>query len=137
MPKTVAMNHRNRTTGKALVGLGIAGVATMALVFARREVEGPSMLPTLQPGDRLLLRRRRRSGHLAPGTLVAFVDPRPGEARLVVKRVVDVEGDAVRVLGDNPAASTDSRTYGPVPKGAIPWVVLRRYARAQGDQTRA
>ncbi len=137
MPKTVAMNRRNRTTGRALLGLGIAGVATTAFVFARREVEGPSMLPTLQPGDRVLLRRRRRSGHLAPGTLVAFVDPRPGESRLVVKRVVDVEGDAVRVLGDNPAASTDSRAYGPVSKRGIRWVVVRRYARAQGDQARA
>jgi len=95
------------------------------------------MLPTLQPGDRILLRRRRRSGHLAPGTLVAFVDPRPGESRLVVKRVVAVEGDAVRVLGDNPAASTDSRTYGSLPKVDITWVVVRRYGRAQGGEARA
>ena len=131
------MNRRNRTTGRALAGLSVAGFAAVALGFARREVEGISMLPTLQPGDRILLRRRRRSGHLAPGTLVAFVDPRPGESRLVVKRVVAVEGDAVRVLGDNPAASTDSRTYGSLPKVDITWVVVRRYGRAQGGEARA
>jgi nickel-type superoxide dismutase maturation protease len=115
-----------------LGGLAMAAAALGTALFglARREVEGSSMLPTLQPGDRVLLRRRRRRGHLAPGTLVAFMDPRSGEARLVIKRVAEVQGDVVRVLGDNPAASTDSRTYGPVDRSAIGWVVLRRYGRS-------
>jgi nickel-type superoxide dismutase maturation protease len=115
---------------RVLVAAGVTSVGASFVVFARREVEGLSMLPTLQPGDRVLLRRRRRRGHLAPGTLVAFVDPRPGETRLVVKRVVAVDGDQVRVLGDNPSASTDSRTYGPLDRVSIPWIVLRRYGHA-------
>ena len=89
------------------------------------------MLPTLQSGDRLLLRRRRRFGHLAPGTVVAFADPRPGQHQLMVKRVTQIDGTAVTVLGDNPAASTDSRTFGPIDRASIPWVVVRRYRRAE------
>ena len=90
------------------------------------------MQPTLGPGDRLLLRRRRPSSHLAPGTVVALIDPRPGESRLLLKRVAAVEGSSVTLLGDNPAASTDSRSFGPVEARQISWVVLRRYRRASG-----
>jgi nickel-type superoxide dismutase maturation protease len=89
------------------------------------------MLPTLQSGDHLLLRRRRRRAHLALGTLVAFADPRPGPSRLLVKRVIEVDDGLVTLHGDNPSASTDSRHFGPVDQRDIPWVVLRRYRRAE------
>jgi nickel-type superoxide dismutase maturation protease len=77
------------------------------------------MIPTLLPGDRLLVVGRR----FATGDLVALRDPRePG--RVIVKRVVSVDATAgaVVVAGDNPAASTDSRQFGPVP----PELVLGR-----------
>ena len=82
----------------------------------RVTVRGESMRPGLEPGDRLvvvgLLRGR-------PGDVVAVVDPRTDRrtgGRVLVKRVAAVDpGDGrVTVLGDNPGASTDSRTFGPV-----------------------
>ena len=81
------------------------------------------MSPTLRPGDRLLLVRARRVGI---GDVVAVADPRaPG--RLLVKRVGSVDGRAVTVLGDNAAASTDSRHFGPVPVAALLGRAFYRY----------
>jgi len=45
----------------------------------------------------------------------------------VVKRVADVSGGTVVVRGDNPDASTDSRTFGPVPAASIGGRVVYRY----------
>jgi hypothetical protein len=55
--------------------------------------------------------RSRRAG---PGTLVVVRDPRL-PSRLLVKRVAEVGPAGHVVAGDNPAASTDSRSFGPVP----------------------
>jgi nickel-type superoxide dismutase maturation protease len=79
----------------------------------RMVVSGVSMAPTLYPGDQLLLVRTR---HARAGDLVVVRDPRE-PSREMVKRLVRVtdEGDLV-VAGDNPEMSTDSRTYGPVPR---------------------
>jgi nickel-type superoxide dismutase maturation protease len=123
------MNGTRRARRIALLGLVALGVVG-AWGFDRCEVDGASMLPTFQPGDRLLLHRRRPGAPLKVGALVAFDDPRPGETRLLVKRVAAVAGNTVTVLGDNPAASTDSRTFGPIPLEAITWAVTRRYGRS-------
>jgi type IV secretory pathway protease TraF len=36
-----------------------------------------------------------------------------------IKRIVNVKQDEIYVLGDNPAASTDSRVFGWLPKSCI------------------
>jgi nickel-type superoxide dismutase maturation protease len=101
-------------------------LAGLALVWRVRrfEVAGGSMLPTLQPGDRLLLVRTRRAG---AGDLVVVPDPRrPG--RLVVKRVAAVSpGGELTLAGDNPAASTDSRVFGDVRPADLRGRVVYRY----------
>ena len=48
-----------------------------------------------------------------PGDLVLVPDPRE-PSRLLVKRVGEVHGDELFVVGDEAAASTDSRAFGPV-----------------------
>jgi len=83
--------------------------------LGRVEVTGDSMRPALLPGDRLLV---LRGGPIPHGDVVAVADPRQ-PARTVVKRVADRRGTAVTVLGDNPEASTDSRTFGPVPSSTL------------------
>jgi nickel-type superoxide dismutase maturation protease len=98
------------------------------LPFLRLQVAGQSMVPTLLPGDRVVV--LRGLGPLRPaihvGDLVALVDPRaPG--RTIVKRVAGTEGNRVVVRGDNEAASTDSRHFGPVDSGAIRGRVIYRY----------
>jgi nickel-type superoxide dismutase maturation protease len=86
------------------------------------------MVPALLPGDHVVvvrglgpLRTRIRAGDL-----VALVDPRePG--RVMVKRVAGFEAGQVVVRGDNEAASTDSRHFGPVSPGGIRGRVVYRY----------
>jgi nickel-type superoxide dismutase maturation protease len=82
------------------------------------------MAPALQPGDRLLLRPPNR---LRGGDIVAFADPRDA-TRTMIKRVRIVGDAGVEVRGDNPAASTDSRTFGPVARRAIIGRTVYRYA---------
>ena len=79
------------------------------------------MRPTLVPGDRVLAVRARSA---RPGALVMVRDPRL-PSRLLVKRVVQAGPDGHTVAGDNPLASTDSRTFGPV--GALWGRVVFRY----------
>ena len=78
-------------------------------------VEGPSMLPTLRPGDCLLVRRPRRVR--AGQVVVARFPSRPD--LLVVKRAVRREGELWHVEGDNPAVTDDSRRYGPAQVVAV------------------
>lgn len=86
------------------------------------------MRPTLEPGDRVLVVRLPRWARLVPGVVVAVTDPRAPE-RLLVKRVAAVRTDGgVVVHGDNAAASTDSRTFGPVPRGSVWGIAWCRYA---------
>ena len=80
------------------------------------------MRPTLLPGDRVVAVRCRRP---QPGDLVVLPDPRL-PARTLVKRVDAVGPGGVTVVGDAPDASTDSRTFGPVP--AVWGRAVYRYA---------
>src|SRR3954451_2426021 len=102
------------------------GAAPMTHRPLRRVVvHGDSMRPALEAGDRLLVARFLRP---RPGDVVAVVDPRDGD-RVMVKRVASVDRDdrRVTIVGDNPAASTDSRTFGPVDPGLVLGRVIYRY----------
>ena len=105
-----------------LAAAALAG-ASLARRLDRVEVRGDSMRPVLEPGDRLVVLRGRS---VRRGELVALPDPRAA-GRLVVKRAADVSAAGVTVLGDNAAASTDSRHYGPVPAGSVRGRVVYRY----------
>ncbi|HEY3210510.1 MAG TPA: nickel-type superoxide dismutase maturation protease [Actinomycetota bacterium] len=113
------------------------GVAAMLVWWRWRpfpvEVEGESMAPALEPGDYLVAVRAKV---IQAGSLVVVELPhRPGYE--MVKRVAGVPGDQIAdltmgpdeywVLGDNEEGSTDSRTFGPVPREAIHGQVVLRY----------
>ncbi|WP_326822960.1 S26 family signal peptidase [Streptosporangium sp. NBC_01756] len=118
-------------------------------------VDGTSMMPTLTDGDRVLVRRRRLD-QLSRGDVVVLEPPldpsgryMPGPSgpdgrRWNIKRVAALPGDpvpagvtagagvalvpsgAMVVLGDNPAASVDSRQRGFFPADQMLGVALRR-----------
>jgi nickel-type superoxide dismutase maturation protease len=99
----------------------LAGLAAARLRPFRVEARGDSMRPTLEPGDWCLA---TAGGPLKKGDVVVVEHPeRPGLE--VVKRVTGAPGEEGLgfgewfVEGDNAAASTDSRTFGPVPRDAI------------------
>lgn len=96
--------------------------------FFPLRVEGDSMRPHLPPGARVVASPLARQV-LRVGMVVVAVRPDRPEME-VVKRIGDGGGLGPQeyfLLGDNPAASTDSRHFGPVRRDAIRAVVHWRY----------
>jgi hypothetical protein len=79
------------------------------------------MAPALLPGDRLLVLRARPR----VGDVVIARDPRD-RGRELVKRVARLGTDGVELRGDNPAFSTDARTFGAVDRDAVGWRAIAR-----------
>jgi signal peptidase I len=121
------------TVGAAVVLL--AGILMLRHVFIVVHVVGMSMCPSLQPGDRVIVRRGAR-GRLRAGDVVVLRAPfdvgpsRRGGGHWMIKRVSSLAGDPVPatvrdaamgavvvpggtvvVLSDNPGG-TDSRRWG-------------------------
>lgn len=103
------MTRRGRTTAattalvSAASGAVIAAVALARLVsqrYLRVAVAGESMTPALLPEDFLVLRAGPPRPEHAFGRIVAVHDPRPeGNGRLLLKRVVGLPGESLRVGG--------------------------------------
>ncbi len=90
--------------------------------LARRvTVEGHSMTPTYEPGERVTALRRWRPVRV--GDVVVFRDPR-NETRWLLKRCVAKSGSLLDLRGDNPDASTDSRDFGLVSGRAVSFIVV-------------
>ena len=106
----------------------------LAFLLARRAVvRGPSMYPTLAPGEYVLFDRLAyRRGAPQRGDVVLATDPREPRRR-IIKRIAGGPGEQVTVgertwtlgegewllLGDAPEQSTDSRDFGPVGRESI------------------
>lgn len=133
-----------------------AGLAALRLRLVVVSVTGSSMVPTLCSGDRVLARRvpatRIRTGDIivlrVAGPCRAGDPGGERHAPWLVKRVAAGPGEPMPpalpswargsgvvepgtfvVLGDNPAASRDSRHFGAVPAARILGVVVRRLGR--------
>jgi signal peptidase I len=120
------------------LALGAALAAAFILVlrycYLSVQVVGTSMMPTLQPGERILVRRTALAKlHRGQIVVLANPSPDPGDPPWLVKRLAALPGDPVPrdavpalrdvdekvvppnqlvVLGDNDRASHDSRTVG-------------------------
>ncbi|MEW1636110.1 nickel-type superoxide dismutase maturation protease [Streptomyces sp. NPDC093801] len=80
--------------------------------FGITEVSGPSMVPTLLHGDRMVV---RYGALVRPGDVVVFRHPLQQDL-LVVKRAAERRPGGWWMLGDNPFNETgDSTDYGAVP----------------------
>ena len=86
----------------------MTGVRDALLPWQLIRVVGPSMLPTLRPGDRLLVRHGART---RPGDVVLARLPDLPD-RLVVKRAVRPLDGGWWLVSDNAAVGSDSRTHG-------------------------
>jgi hypothetical protein len=96
--------------------------------FGFYRVAGDSMRPTLDPGD--LLVGRRWLGLKPPRlgrVVVARIDGRPLVKRVAAASVCAAASErGLTLLGDNPAASTDSRHFGPAPLADAEAIILFR-----------
>jgi signal peptidase I len=102
------------------------------------QVSGPSMLPTLRDGDRVLVRRVPGSA-VRTGQIVVLAGP--GSLGLLIKRVAAVPGEptpryvpgapavvpdgTLVLLSDNRLGGVDSRTVGLFPTAGLAGVVRR------------
>ncbi|KAH8106111.1 LexA/Signal peptidase [Cristinia sonorae] len=126
----------SRWTLSTLIWLPI-GITFTELFFTIRTVSGRSMQPTLNP-DSSLSRDVvvfSRIGQLNREDVIALSSP--SDQKLIVKRLVALEGDRVKTLppypdhevvipeghawveGDEPFKSEDSNYFGPVPLGLV------------------
>ncbi|MGI5128075.1 S26 family signal peptidase [Pseudonocardia sp. CA-107938] len=140
---------RARAVFACVVTLSVAvGLWWLRRTWVLVTVEGPSMEPTLHDGDRLAVRRGRRTA-VSAGDVVVIERPMSGvlspvsaEHRYVIKRVGAVAGEPVPpgipvpdrvvppgklvLLGDNSAASFDSRAVGYFATSDLLGSVVRR-----------
>ncbi|MDB5185966.1 MAG: signal peptidase [Candidatus Saccharibacteria bacterium] len=78
-----------------------------------RTVHGHSMLPVLPPDTYVW--GIRWFPNLRINDVVIFEH----NGREKIKRISDIQGDQIYVLGDHPDESTDSRHFGWIPKGCV------------------
>ena len=93
------------------------------------------MQPTLEPGDRVLVRRLGRKLSPSLGSVVVTWHPQRSKLRLI-KRLKSVEETGLWLLGDNPTESTDSRQLGAVPTNLLIGEVVARLPRVESEQGR-
>ena len=93
------------------------------------------MQPTLEPGDRVLVRRLGRKPAPSLESVVVTWHPQRNKLRLI-KRLKSVEETGLWLLGDNPAESTDSRQLGAVPSNLLIGEVVGRLPRGESEQSR-
>ena len=101
------MGYRLLSTIRSPISpIAAAGLQDLLLLFCGRrlllKVEGESMRPTLNPDDRVLVRRTTADPDIPPlgAVVVAWHPSRPG-LRLI-KRLQSVGQDGMILLGDNP-----------------------------------
>jgi signal peptidase I len=83
------------------------------------QITGHSMEPNFKKGDRVLA---VGVFSLKKGDVVVFQK----DSKYFVKRVVTIVGDNVKVLGDNPEDSFDSRNFGEIKKNVIIGKVIKK-----------
>lgn len=90
------------------------------------------MLPLLRAGEFVLVDPAAYRG-AAPrlDDIIVFRDPRQPETIAVKRAIYCTEAGACYVLGDNPTASADSRTFGPVAPELILGRVICRFGRSR------
>lgn len=78
------------------------------------------MLPGLQPGDEVLVNSQAYAkARPSPGDIVVAQHPYRSDLRLIKRVVGELDHETYILQGDNPAESSDSRSFGAVPLASI------------------
>ncbi|HMS22308.1 MAG TPA: signal peptidase I [Candidatus Levybacteria bacterium] len=84
------------------------------------KITGHSMEPTIKNGDSVLA---VGMFSIKKGDVIVFQN----DSKYFVKRVAAIIGDKVKVLGDNPEDSFDSRNFGEIEKDVIIGKVIKKF----------
>ena len=136
----------------AVAAAGLAGIVRLRRTFVLVTIEGSSMRPLFNTGDRVLVRRAELH-EIDREQVVVLQPPASGPARVdagprwMIKRAVALPGDtvpdeflaavdgdegtvvpdgALLVVGDNSGSSVDSRTFGYVASECVLGIALQR-----------
>ena len=102
--------------------------------FAIFKVEGESMLPEFRPGDFVIVYQWASLwGKPRLRDTIVFCDPR-ANSRILIKRIVRIRTDNAEVAGDNKQNSTDSRTFGGVPRSLFLGKALLRIGKNKAEK---
>ncbi|WP_083977484.1 nickel-type superoxide dismutase maturation protease [Kitasatospora azatica] len=112
------MRLRDADTGTEPVQSTAGGL----LPFGLMDVDGPSMVPTLYHGDKVVVRYGAR---VRPGAVVLVRHPMRQDL-LVVKRAAELRPKGWWLLSDNQFLGNDSRDFGAVPTELVLGRVLLR-----------
>lgn len=96
----------------------------LPIPLTRVAVAGDSMRPTLHPGDWLVVAHRLP---IRVGRIVVAQRPDRPDLLIIKRARRQLDDRTWWVEGDNPTASDDSRTFGPVDRSLIRGVVVARY----------
>jgi nickel-type superoxide dismutase maturation protease len=128
------MPERAREAGGDGTWDGGAGPRGLLKRIGLADVYNPSMVPTLRPGDRLVV---RYGSAVRPGAVVVLRHPFQHDL-LIVKRAVERRPGGWWVVGDNPQVRNDSREFGPVPDDLLvarAWLRLRPRRENAGQRS--
>jgi len=84
--------------------IGIAILTTIFIttfVFSSAEVKGQSMSPTLEEGDRLIIKKYEvvlNTEDYKRGDLIVFESPSENDDQYYIKRVIGLPGDKINIL---------------------------------------
>ncbi|MGI5470832.1 nickel-type superoxide dismutase maturation protease [Streptomyces sp. CA-132043] len=118
MPEQVHERWPDQGQGQGREGRG--PLRTIGLA----EVYNPSMVPTLHPGDQLVV---KYGAVVRPGDVIVLKHPFRQDL-LIVKRAVERRDGGWWVQGDNPYVANDSREFGTVPDELV---VARAWLRVR------
>lgn len=88
------------------------------MLLSRFRVVGHSMIPSLLPGDEILISSIPFL-FSSPKTSDVILIKDPTSEKRVIKRVARVKNNTYFVLGDNKTDSKDSNSYGWIPKKRV------------------
>lgn len=117
-PRTRTGKSPLREYLETIIGAAILAVLIMTFVARAFTVDGPSMLPTLEHGQRLLVDRLTyRFTDPGRGDIIVFRYP-ANPRHHFIKRIIGVPGDEVRIVGGvvyvNGVRLEDDYTNGPM-----------------------
>jgi nickel-type superoxide dismutase maturation protease len=88
------------------------------------KISGNSMYPTFSASDIIFVNRLAYVFvHPQLNDIIALHDPRDG--KVLIKRIIKIEGKGYFVQGDNKNSSTDSRVFGMIGRRDIIGKVIR------------
>lgn len=93
------MSKENLSIIKTIIIAIVIGLLIRNFVFTIASVNGKSMYPTLNHGDKLFCLSYKKYGKVKRGDIVVVSPPIKGERRKFIKRVIGLPGETIKFEG--------------------------------------